>query len=1642
MRRLLAFLYFICLAQLSNAQLYRNEWIDFNKTYYRFPVRAEGIYRITKASLQNIGLADVPVQYFQLWRQGKEIPLFTTEASGPLANTGYLEFFGRPNDGTPDTDLYLHPTHQARTTYSLFTDTALYYLTVNSAGPNLRRFSATNGVNQTNLLPDKYFFYHYIYPYFEQFNGGYAQFGPDRNLPGEVFWTGYNLRSSQWDKGEGYCSPGFSNWFPLTTNVPALRAYTEADAPPFSVKYNISGGFGGAGFENSTRTLLLSVNDTLIDSKFINGFEQYITEKNNIPASRILSDGLRFHFTTDQPYYWDASFINSLEVKYARRFHFGGQRNFSFQLAASTTGHHLRIAGFNHGNAAPLLIDETNNLQYTGVLKGDSVLFALPAHTNIQQYTLASLQPSAITVVSQFTQVQFRDYRQAALQWDYLIISHPVLYNHEGINPVEAYQQYRSSPEGGGYRAQVYNMDELAEQFAYGIKKHPLAIRNFLRYALAHFEQKPKFVLLLGRASAYTAYTANRSRPEAQFLNSVPTWGMPGSDQLLAATTPGNPTPAIPIGRVAAISGAEVANYLQKIKKYETLVNQGTAVSQKQWQKDMMLLAGGDDTYVLQHYLSFFNQYKNILQDTALGARVNIYSRPNNPNFPQDMLKMNRTIDSGVGLIGYFGHSSSSSIDFNLSNPNALENAGGKLPVFMAYGCRAGNIFDYDATRLITRFATLSDNYLFTPAAGAIAFIANADNVSSLNPPSQFNSNWYKAAAQTHYGKSLGEIHREAIRKSTENRNLLLDDPFQFQFIINSEQTILHGDPALTPFPALKPDFAVSDGQIHVQPLHPTVANDSILIKAYYNNLGRYTKAPVSVTIAHINPFGQQKLLLRKTVNALPNIDSLTVKASLKGLVDAGENKISITIDPDIEFDEVTRVNNHAEYKFIVDSGSAIPVFPYPFAIVNWPAITLTASTANALAPIRQYLFEIDTTARFNSTLKVSSTVQSAGGAVSTQPTGITYEAGRVYYWRVAPLVAGIPMGWQQSSFIYMPGTETGFNQSHFFQHQANQFIKFTLDSISRRFHYGDSLHSFYINHGIYPTSATEDSHFSLTVNGNMISASACVGASLIFNVFDGVTFKPWSNASGGRFGSGPNCGPGRAYNFEFRYFPHPNRKLIMDFLDSIPKGNWVVVRMVVDPPADSMFMQYWQRDTLVYGSGKSLYHMLKSQGFYNIDSVNRGRTFGFVFKKDDSQSYTPQVFLSDGYYDRETASAFPVTPLNAGAMTSPWMGPAAQWKTMLWDKFAPAAGKPDAENQIYLRGKKADGTTQLLRLYNNFSKVDDISNISAQTYPYLQFEMRSSEPLQSEATQLDYWRLYYEPVPDGAISAADYFMLNKDTLVNNHDVLQMAVAFKNISRYWLAGTHYKIWLGNSLGEEQLIQSGTLKALGQADTAIFSASLPILNMGGRYYLRLVVNQERQPTEQHYFNNTAYLPFFVLDNSLPATLLQFDAVPVGHQVQTHWQVEVPVGIKQYVVQHSTDGRQYHNLTTVVPNASAQTREKLTYLHTNPALGTNYYRLQVKYHNGNTHFSAVRLVKFGNKPGVYVYPNPIANIAIVQPTLLDGSYELQIFNNTGQRMHSQKAAGTIQINTTAWPAGMYLFRVMQGKHSFTQKIEKHQ
>ena len=375
---------------------------------------------------------------------------------------------------------------------------------------------------------------------------------------------------------------------------------------------------------------------------------------------------------------------------------------------------------------------------------------------------MVSQDPSNIRSINNLQKRNFISFADPSNQGNYLIISNPILYTgSHSNNPVADYQGYRSSAAGGSFNAQIYDINELTDQFAFGIQKHPLAIRNFVNYARNKFSQKPQNVLLIGRGMDYIDYRTYQADPNTELLNLVPTFGFPASDVLLTSASGSGLINLIPIGRLGAVKGTEVEDYLNKVKEYEQ-VQQSAAntIAGRAWRKNVIHVTGATDPFleaVLCNYMAFYQQ---IISDTLFGANVfRFCSSTIDQNNQVSGNLFPQLFSNGIGVLTYFGHSSASTLGFNLDDPSLYTNQS-KYPVMYVNGCYAGNYFTYDIGRLSTG-KTLSETYVFIKNKGSIAFVASS-HFGVVNYLNLLLSDMYNLISHEDYGKSI-ELFKQML---------------------------------------------------------------------------------------------------------------------------------------------------------------------------------------------------------------------------------------------------------------------------------------------------------------------------------------------------------------------------------------------------------------------------------------------------------------------------------------------------------------------------------------------------------------------------------------------------------------------------------------------------------------------------------------------------------------------------------------------------------------------------------------------------------------------------------------------------------------------------------------------------------------
>jgi len=331
-------------AQMWNGQdtLYGNEWIDYAKAYYKIPVAEDGIYRISSAVLLQSGLPlnDLTGEQFRLFHLGKEIPLYLS-TTDLLSVNDYIVFYGKKNRGGLDRHLFKDPNVQMlNPRYSMYTDTAMYYLTWAPPGTSGKRYQ-TIQMDLTNLPePEPHFLDQAQVVFNNRYSKTYTRI------------SGVSLYRSDFTAVEGFGSGSSEDLFRLLSSPNKHRKNFKVALPalaPQSIDGTLRLRFGcGPG----THHQILQINGATYGEFKFNGFQVKDTTL-AIPAA-VLNDNLDVqlegqitNLNNGTETTQDGQTIAFAEVTYPRTFDFQNKPVFFFNLSASTTNRHLEITRFS-----------------------------------------------------------------------------------------------------------------------------------------------------------------------------------------------------------------------------------------------------------------------------------------------------------------------------------------------------------------------------------------------------------------------------------------------------------------------------------------------------------------------------------------------------------------------------------------------------------------------------------------------------------------------------------------------------------------------------------------------------------------------------------------------------------------------------------------------------------------------------------------------------------------------------------------------------------------------------------------------------------------------------------------------------------------------------------------------------------------------------------------------------------------------------------------------------------------------------------------------------------------------------------------------------------------------------------------------
>ncbi len=1383
-----------------------NEWINFGQTYYKIPVAKDGIFKLTRSDLAAAGVPvnQIDPRRLQIFHRGIEQAIIVQHQQSPadavFDPTEFLEFYGKKNDGTLDAFLYKPSTSIPHSYYNLYNDTAYYFLTVNPVAQG-KRMTNFSQVNTGALPPETFQFQEQL----QVFSSSYAI--------GETFNSFVNLTS--FSKGEGWSGPIVRENNTTDINFTGISQGVVAGGLP-TLELQLL----GRGLNNHAVEVYVGANAAslrLLSTQSFFGFDTN-TLSSNLEWSDIGASGtltIRINVT-------GANGVDFISVSYAkiswpRSYNLNSENERVFTMAANVANKsYVEIQNAPTGARIFDISDVNNPIQI-----GASQSTTLNAVVDNTQTARRIVVTNQTTTPGGIKRVVFRSFNSVSP--DYLIISHKQFQRPAlgSANPLKAYAAYRASVVGGGYDTLTVTVDQLYNQFTYG-ESTPLAIFRFLKFL--ETKKRPDYLFIIGKGLDITNRYYRNPGAFNVYKDFVPSAGYPASDLLYSVglSDPNTNEPGIATGRLSITRSEQVIQYLNKV------IQQESAGFNDLWRKKILHLSGGIAQGEPETFKGYLEGFANIAEDIYLGGSVSAIAKRSLQ--AQELVNISNEVNDGLGLITFFGHSSTSTTDFDIgfaTDPVLGYANDGKYPMLLINGCNAGAFFGNGIL--------FGEDWVNAANRGAVGFIAHSSFglVSTLKRYSDF---FYQVAYgdSTFLKKGIGDVQKEVARRYLENVFATATNVSQVQ------QTVLLGDPSVRLFGAEKPDYHIENASLQVESADGKAVNSlstTISLKLVVKNFGRADDKQLLVRVDRFLS-DNSTLSYDSLFDPVLYQDTLIITIP-NSLAFAGSNRLEVRIDAEEAIKELREDNNQLSYELFIPLNGTKNLFPHNFSIVQSAEQELVFQSANLLDSLRSFEVMIDTSHLFNSDWLKAFTVEAK--VLGRQALTLLADDSLTYYWRTRLLY---PSGdessdWEESSFTYIAGSVEGWGQIAFPQYLENSVTNLLLDESSRQISFEETVTPVLIK-TFGDLNSTPVTEVSVKIDGAEYNLATqgqpCRDNTINLLAFNRISTVPYA-AIPFTFQDPRSCGR--------------EPQVILSFLSTEVFANGVndLIQAINDVAMGDSVVLFSIGNPIMSGWNPALISKLAEVGISaeQLSSISDGEPFVFYGKKTiaagEALLFTSELSPAA---EQELVVNRSITGRTAsGAMQTALVGPAKSWYQLK------LKAKTLADDVVAVSVYGISNTGTSTALVENITTTTDLSTIDAGVYPYLRLVYQTNDQIALTPAQLQFWLVEYESLAEGILIAK-----NPVETVELEEGLTWIqnFGFANISNKYFADSLLVNYSSiNQVTNQTTEASIKILAPIPGDTTDFELSMSTLNKAGLNNVQLTVNPRIVP-ELFYDNN--------------------------------------------------------------------------------------------------------------------------------------------------------------------------------------------
>jgi len=1443
MNKLIAIILIVFIGFNTYGQPYGNEWIDFNKSYYKIKIGSEGMYRLTYDNLASVGFpVNEDNKRIQLFHRGQEIAVFVNDTNGDniFNSPDYVEFYGQANDGTLDAELYKPSSTQPHTYYNLYSDTTAYYITSNIVDAG-KRMAASNefgtGTDDYHLASSLTLFTNeYSQGLTEASYNSFTTFGIGEGFTGDRITENSNPTQDF-----------------LITNIDQ----TVASAPVPNLKILL------VGRNEQSHSITIQAGSSLgsltsIGTYSFSNFDNLLIDEpinwSDISGSGELAIRVTVNNNGGANSNISVSYIN---VEYAQDFNMNGASSKKYNLIEKVSGGSNIVITNVPANANVYDITDEANVKIVNDSEIDPTIIAC-SFLNATSERILWVNETNATEPS-LEPISFRSMSATA---NYIIISHSSLMQPAGgySDAVRAYAGYRASTSGGTFDTLVVDIQQLYDQFSYG-EITPLAIYRFMEFMVEN--GNPQNLFLVGKGLLVSHNFYRQPLSNFTYYDLVPTAGQPGADITFTAGLAGTTyEAAVPTGRLGASKPIEIINYLNKIIEHESTPYNNL------WQKKLLNLSGGNSESELATFRGYVDGYANIAKGFYLGGETITQSKTTSA--PVEFINVSDEINSGVNQITFFGHSAPNVTDIDIgfvSDPANGYNNKGKYPIVVMNGCNIGNIY-------IDEYI-FGEDWVLTPNLGAIAVIAH----TSFGFSSILNI-WSDLFFSLGYGnlsymdKPIGEILNEVGKQMAA----ISTSPF---FITQIQQMGLHGDPAIKLFGTQLPDYEITNANILPVELTNqgiTSEADSFALELGVRNFAAYLNDSLDIFVRRTLQNGTIIDYDTITFKPVRHADTITFVIDNNYDNNFGTNSFEIVLDPANKLVELNEFNNRVFFNYFIPISGTVNLSPPNYGIVNSPPFNFKSQVSNQPSDSRDVSFELDTISSNVSQSPIYST-NISGGTLITEWNNVSVlpdvpsNDSLAYYWKSSytELKPGESNSKTESTFTYIQNGEEGWAQVAYHQMKQNSLAGLNFNEAGRTVDFEEISLDFEVKTFGVNTPSLTFRDVELLIDGQSFilgtSFQSCSNNRLAIIAFDDTNATPYAPIFGGQVDAW-TCGRSPQIINIVNEGAGSGRTLD-EVLDAVDYNDFVLVFTIgafdfnlLTTSAISKLEDIGANPTVL--ASKTL-----NEPYIMFGQKGNGAGNSIAELVADPFSLTP----TDEQIINYTGQAIGVKGL--GSMTSVLIGP-----TLAWDKLVLETDPLSINDKIGVDiiGKDFAGNETILSTGIQV-KETSLNWIDPSNYPFISLRFNVADTVDKTPVKLKKWIVNHTLAPEGVLAfVGNDAGNNLQVELQEGDSIYSEFAFINITDKPFTGqlpVDYTLF--NETQRVSIDKTILIDPPTPNDTVKFKIPVGTKGLIGVNNLSVFVNNFGQ-AEQIYVNNNISLANYITvvkDETNPLLDISFD-----------------------------------------------------------------------------------------------------------------------------------------------------------------------